>query len=178
MFFYLFFLFTVVTMTELALLIKLGELIGPLGTIALVLFTGALGASLARWQGMQTLWKLQKGLSQGEAPTETLIDGALILFAGAVLLTPGVLTDLLGFTLLIPPLRELIKPWLKRWFAKRIKIETHQGFQSSGFFYQQKPRYDDGEVVDGEIVHEDLNSGKVIEINQQPIGQQDTQSQK
>ena len=160
-------------MTELALLIKLGTLIGIPGTFALALFTGALGASLARWQGMQTLWKLQKGLSQGEAPTETLIDGAMILFAGAVLIAPGVLTDLLGFTLLIPPLRELIKPWLKRWFAKRIKFKTHQGFQSSGFFYQQKSRYGDGEVVDGEIVHEDLNSEKIIEINQQPIDQQE-----
>ncbi len=178
MFVQLFLLFTIVTMTELALLIQLGQIIGPLGTVAMVLITGALGASLARWQGMQTLWKLQNGLGRGEAPTDTLIDGAMILFAGAVLLTPGVLTDLLGFTLLIPQLRDLIKPGLKRWFSRRMKMEAKRGFtgfQSQGFSFSHSSSYEDEKVVEGEIVDSEPPQGEVVEIHQQPNKSEDSQ---
>lgn len=150
----LFLLFTLLPVTEFAILLQLGARIGLFGTIALVLFTGVLGASLARWQGMQTLWRLRTGMSRGEPPTDVLLDGAMILVAAAVLVTPGVLTDLFGFALLTPPIRAIIKPMLRAWFAKKVKVQVNPGM------FSQSSRYDNGDVVEGEIVQE----GEIIDI--------------
>ena len=102
MFIRLLILFTVVPLVELALLIKLGNLIGLWPTILIVIATGVLGAALARSQGTRTVGAIRAELAQGRAPTESLINGLLILVGGVVLLTPGLLTDLLGFSLLVP----------------------------------------------------------------------------
>ena len=98
MFVRLLILFTVVPLIELALLIKLGNLIGLWPTISIVIVTGVLGAALARNQGMRTVGAIRAELAQGRAPTESLLNGLLILVGGVVLLTPGLLTDLLGFS--------------------------------------------------------------------------------
>ena len=102
MFVRLLILFTVVPLIELALLIKLGNLIGLWPTISIVIVTGVLGAALARNQGTRTVVAIRAELAEGRAPTESLLNGLLILVGGVVLLTPGLLTDLLGFSLLIP----------------------------------------------------------------------------
>ena len=113
MFVRLLILFTVVPLIELALLIKLGNLIGLWPTIFIVIATGALGAALARSQGTRTVGAIRAELAQGRAPTESLINGLLILVGGVVLLTPGLLTDILGFSLLIPFTRD--------WFKKELR---------------------------------------------------------
>lgn len=102
MFFRLLLLFTVVPLVELFLLIEIGRWIGAPATVALVIGTGALGAYLARREGLKTLRRVQTEWRQGRMPTQALLDGAMILIAGAVLLTPGILTDLAGFFLLTP----------------------------------------------------------------------------
>ena len=121
MFLRLLFLFTAVPLIELLLLIEIGRHVGTLPTVLLVVSTGFLGAWLARQQGLQTFVQVQRAMSEGRLPTEALLDGVLILIAGAVLLTPGLLTDLCGFTLLTPIGRRAIRARLVRWFQKRVR---------------------------------------------------------
>jgi len=104
----IFLLFITVPLLELWLLIRVGSGIGGLPTIALCLFTAALGGLLIRWQGMSTLLDAQKRMMHGEAPVEHGIHGLMIAFAGVLLFTPGFITDTVGFLLLFPPFRRLI----------------------------------------------------------------------
>ena len=117
----LLFLFIAVPVVELVLLIEIGQRVGTLATIGLIIGTGIVGASLARQQGMSTLARLQKDLSEGRLPAEPIIDGGLILVAAAVLITPGVLTDLVGFLCLVPACRRLLKCHLKRRFERAVR---------------------------------------------------------
>ncbi len=116
----LFALFTAVPMVELALLIKLGGLIGALDTILLIVFTGAAGAILARTAGMQCLFTVRRQLQSGIFPADELLNGLLILIAGAFLIAPGLLTDCAGLALLVPAVRAAAVTKLRAYFAKRI----------------------------------------------------------
>ena len=140
MFAKLLFLFIAIPLAELALLVKLGEVLGFWPTIGLVIVTGILGASLAKAQGFMIYARIQQELAAGRMPTGELLDGLLILIGGIVLLTPGLLTDLCGFALLIPPLRRVAKTWLQRKFSNRIR----QG--STQVFYQNIDPYRDEDV--------------------------------
>lgn len=135
MFFYLFLLFTIIPLVELWLLIQIGQTTSTLFAISLVIVTGIIGAALARQQGLQNWRKLQQGLAGGNPPTDALLDGFLILLAGAVLITPGIITDLFGFALLIPPIRSIIKKWLKEAAKKRtvVHFQSMSGFSEEGF---------------------------------------------
>ena len=114
-------LFIVVPAVELMLLIEIGRHIGTLPTLGLIIFTGALGATLARHQGLAVLRQVQEESAAGRMPAGALLDGVLILLAGAVLMTPGVLTDLFGFLCLIPPCRRVLKAYLRRRFERARK---------------------------------------------------------
>ena len=109
----LFLAFTIIPVVEIYLLIKIGSAFGVFTSIALVVFTGFLGAYLARIQGLQTLFRIQGSLGEGRMPSGELLDALLIGVAGLVLLTPGFLTDTVGFVLLIPSTRNAIKSWLQ-----------------------------------------------------------------
>ncbi len=126
----LFFLFTLVPLVELYLLIRLGTYVGAVDTIAIVIGTGVAGGLLAKSQGLAVLDRMRAELNQGRLPAESLFDGLLILIAGAMLVTPGLLTDGLGLLLLIPWSRQAIKSWLKRKMQEKISegeihISTH-----------------------------------------------------
>ena len=109
MFLRLLILFTLVPLLELYLLIRVGDLIGVWPTVALVVLTGAFGAFLTRFEGLRVLRKVQSEFQEGRVPTAGLLDGLLIVVAGAVLLTPGLITDALGFFLLLPPGRRVVR---------------------------------------------------------------------
>ena len=111
---YLILLFTVVPITELALLLRVGQYIGVGYTLWIVILTGVTGAYLAKMQGLITLRRIQEDINQGIMPTDKLFDGVLILLSGILLLTPGFITDIVGFMGLIPFTRNLFKRWLKR----------------------------------------------------------------
>ncbi len=121
MFLRLLLLFTIVPLVELFLLVKLGTVVGVGPTVALVIFTGVLGAWLARQQGLGVLRRLSEDLAEGRLPAEALIDGLLILIAGAVLLTPGLLTDALGFLLLVPQSRAVVRKAVVARFGRRFE---------------------------------------------------------
>lgn len=120
MFYYLLFLFTVVPLFELYLLVKVGMYLGALNTIGIVVFTGIFGAFLAKMEGLRVLYNVQRDLQEGRMPTSQLIDGLLILIGAVLLITPGILTDMIGFILVIPSTRVFIKVWIKNYFKKII----------------------------------------------------------
>jgi UPF0716 protein FxsA len=111
---YLILLFTVVPIVELALLIKIGQFLGVFYTAGIVIVTGVTGAYLAKLQGLITLRRIQEEVNNGRMPADRLFDGVLILCSGLLLLTPGLITDLLGFLGLIPLSRNLFKRWLRQ----------------------------------------------------------------
>ena len=109
-------LFVAVPLIEIALLIKLGEIAGFWPAFFLVVLTGILGATLARKQGLDIWQKIQQELAVGRMQASQLMDGLLILIAGIVLLTPGLITDTIGFLLLIPFVRKIVKDYLRKHF--------------------------------------------------------------
>ena len=115
----LFIVFLLVPTVEIYFLIQVGGLIGTLPTVFLVVFTAVLGALLLRYQGFVTLSNFQKSLSGGRIPTMEIMEGMVLLVAGALLLTPGFITDTVGFLLLAPPLRRALIRLLVRRYRMR-----------------------------------------------------------
>lgn len=107
-----FLLFILVPLAELAILIKVGEVIGIGATILLVILTAVIGVSLLKRQGLAALSRARASMEAGEFPVESVVDGACLLVAGALLLTPGLLTDTLGFLLLVPRVRLALARWI------------------------------------------------------------------
>ncbi len=135
----LLFLLIVIPLIEIYLLITVGSVIGAFNTVMVVILTAILGATLLRQQGISTLSRLQNHLNQGELPAQEMIEGAILLVTGALLLTPGFFTDFLGFLCLIPTIRqELASKILK----KAIIIQSNR--QSAG-----------PQIIDGEFSEDD-----------------------
>lgn len=142
-FYILVFLFIFVPVAEISLLINVGKAIGGFNTIAFVIFTAVLGAYLVKQQGMATIFNLQQEMNAGRVPAMQMAEGVALLFAGAVLLTPGFITDALGFALLTPPIRRGIIQWVMRKGVVRTHTTTH-GFNTP------QPRSNDSSVIEGE----------------------------
>jgi UPF0716 protein FxsA len=119
--------FIVVPIAELAVIIQVGQAIGLLPTVALLILDSVLGAMLMRSQGRRAWLRLNEAVSAGRVPAREVIDGALVLFGGALLLTPGFLTDILGMVLLIPPGRALVRAVLARRLAHRMTTSLAGG---------------------------------------------------
>ena len=120
MFFKLFIIFTIIPVIELSVLIKIGSSIGVLNTILLVIFTALVGAYLVKMEGIGVITRFQNNMATGIFPAEEILDGAMILVAGALLITPGVVTDIIGFLLVIPASRQIIKRFLRGYIQKKI----------------------------------------------------------
>lgn len=125
---YLIVLFVGLPIIELVLLFELHGIVGFLPTVMLVLLTGVAGAALVRRQGLAILLKIQREMSIGNVPAPQMIDGVMILVAGALLVTPGLITDVSGFLLLIPFVREQIRFWLKKKLEEKVRggyVQVH-----------------------------------------------------
>ncbi len=120
-------LFTLVPLVEVVLLIKLAERIDWLPTIALVIVTGVAGAALARREGFRLLQRIQSELAAGNMPADAMVDAFLVLVAGVLLVTPGVITDAVGLILLIPPARAVVRRGASAWFARHVVVMHHGG---------------------------------------------------
>jgi UPF0716 protein FxsA len=116
----LFLIFSVVPIIELYLLIRVGKLIGALPTVALLLLISLAGAWLVRSQGFVILRRIQEELAMGRLPAAGLLDGALVLLGGLLLLTPGFFSDVVGLFFIIPPTRAVIKQFLGLWIQNRL----------------------------------------------------------
>ena len=123
----LFLLMTVVPAIELALLITIGRKLGTAETIWLVIVTGVLGAHMARREGIAVLRKIQDDSRRGVQPTASLTEGLLILLGGILLITPGVITDVIGLLSIFPWSRKLIAPALGR--GLRARVQTMEGVE-------------------------------------------------
>lgn len=134
----LFLFFLVVPFVEIFLLLQVGGLIGVFPTIFLVVLTAVWGASLLRQQGFATWQRLQTQLSKGEIPAEEMIEGPILLVGGALLLTPGFFTDLLGFACLLPAFRQRIAQYI---------IERHLLDSAAGSIFRRQREARD--VIEG-----------------------------
>jgi UPF0716 protein FxsA len=110
----LFLLFVVMPIVELAVIIKVGAVLGVLNTIALLLLMGALGSWLVKREGIGVLRRVQRAIDEGRVPTAELVDGLLILIGGALLIAPGFISDVLGLSLMLPPVRAVLRSVLRR----------------------------------------------------------------
>lgn len=115
----LFLLFLVMPIAELYVIVQVAGGLGVLPTIALLLAVSVAGAWLVKWQGIVTLARFQRRVMSGQLPTAELVDGILVICAGALLLTPGFLTDVTGLLLLLPPVRAVVRAGLLRRFRTR-----------------------------------------------------------
>ena len=126
----LFVLFVAVPLLELWLLLKAGGFLGAGLTIAIVLLTGAVGATLARREGIRALTRMTQATSQGQLPTQAMFDAMAIFLGGALLLTPGFLTDGIGFGLLLPASRAFLRVQFGTWLQARMdagNVVVHRG---------------------------------------------------
>ncbi|MGB0660512.1 MAG: FxsA family protein [Mangrovicoccus sp.] len=142
--------FIAIPLIEIGLFVQIGGILGLWTTLAIVLLTAIIGASMVRSQGMTTLAQLQNSMSQGQDPTEHLVHGAMILFSGMLLLTPGFFTDAVGFSLLVPQIRQAVFAWGRRHFAaKMVVMGQSQGFQTH---HGTQPHHSaqDSTIIDGQ----------------------------
>ncbi|WP_419903165.1 FxsA family protein [Kiloniella sp.] len=153
------FLFIGIPLLEIVVLIEVGDQIGLWSTIGLIILTAVIGTWMLRFQGLVTLANAQKQLNQGAVPAKEIFDGICLLAAGALLLTPGFVTDSIGFSLLIPPVREVLRNTLGKKIAAGIQnSQAHQqGFhpqdrnQRSPFTNAGGWNKNDDTVIDGEF---------------------------
>ena len=143
---WLFLLLTILPLVELSLLLTMGKYTSIEFTLGFVILTGILGAALLRYQGLFAWRNVQRDLSQGKMPTDSLLDGLMIVVAAVLLITPGVLTDLFGITLLIPWCRRFYRFVLARWFLARFHVSGSAG---SGDPRQASGR---SEVIDSYVI--------------------------
>ncbi|WP_108335766.1 FxsA family protein [Vibrio cholerae] len=147
------FLFIAVPVIEIALFIQVGGVLGVWPTIALVLLTAIVGASLVRSQGLQTLLTVQQRLAQGQLPAQQILEGVMLAVAGVLLLTPGFFTDILGMLVLLPAPRA--------YFAKQLMSRVVVGniHASGAGFEQPNPFHDranpNGTTYEGEFERKD-----------------------
>lgn len=142
--------FIAVPMIEIGLFIQVGGAIGLWPTLLIVLVTAVLGTFLVRTQGAMALGQLRTSFSDMRDPTEPLVHGAMILFAGALLLTPGFFTDAVGFALLIPGVRQAAYKALR----KRVNVQSFGAPHGQPQRPNQpgpRPTARDGDVIDGEF---------------------------
>ncbi len=138
-------LFIAIPLIEIALFIQLGSILDLGWILLIVVLTAVLGTWLVRRQGRDVLMQVQRSFSDLNDPTEPLAHGAMILFSGALLLTPGFFTDAVGFLLLIPKVREAAF----RWLRKRVVMQSNTSFSASGFS-STRP-HPPKDVIDGEF---------------------------
>lgn len=147
-------LFIGIPLLELLILIEVGQLIGLLPTIGMVVLTGAVGAVLARLEGLRTVWRIRADLARARLPADALFDGLGVLLGGALLLTPGILTDILGFSLILPPTRRVLMSRVKENMKGRLKAGTVRvGFFSPGNGQVEWPPPSSWPTDEGQVVN-------------------------
>ncbi|BEI24482.1 membrane protein FxsA [Vibrio fluvialis] len=143
-------LFIAVPVIEIGLFIQVGGVLGLWPTIALVLITAFVGASLVRSQGLHTLMTVQQRMQNGEIPAQQIVEGVMLAVAGVLLLTPGFMTDAMGMLILLPAPRAMLAKYL---MSKVVVTNMSSGFQSSQFErdFHSHSSQQHGQTFDGEF---------------------------
>jgi len=128
-----------IPLLDVVLLVYVASVIGGVETVLLVVLTALIGMLLVRAEGRHTIGRLQRKLATGEVPTDEVLDGALLLVAGAFLLTPGLVTDVIGLVLVLPPTRYPVRVGLKRWVVVPMLEERSGGFVSGNVYTFEFP---------------------------------------
>ena len=143
-------LFIVAPLLELYVILQVGDAIGALNTIALLVLASVVGSVLLRIQGRAAWRRFQEAVRSGRPPAREVVDGALIIFGAALLLTPGFLTDILGVLLLLPPTRALVRGVMARTLLGRLAIITPAGpFRPPSGPSPRGRRHPSDDVVEG-----------------------------
>jgi len=145
----LFLLFAAMPIIEIALLLEVGDIIGGWNTVAVVIITAFLGATLVRQQGLQTFMSAQTKMQQGQIPNNEVAEGLLLLVAGVLLVTPGFVTDAIGFLFTLPLTRPIFAKWVTKAVLSKFKVQSN--FQ---FHQQQQGRPFDGSHFDPNAFHQ------------------------
>jgi UPF0716 protein FxsA len=148
--FVLFLLFVVLPLVELTLLLILASMTHWTVSLALVIITGLSGSFLLHRQGTKTFYRVRDELVAGRVPADAVLDGMLLITAGALLLTPGVLTDAVGLVLLIPISRQWVKAWLVRWFKAKFAVSVSVGERAATAAAAASGKVVDSYAVDSE----------------------------
>jgi UPF0716 protein FxsA len=160
---WLFLAFIAVPLIEITLFIQIGGLIGLGWTLAIVVLTAVLGTYLMRAQGALAMSQIKASFSDVRDPTEPLVHGAMILFAGALLLTPGFFTDAVGFSLLVPKIRQAV------FKAVRARVNVQTFSSGPGVDPRQRPAMGPRRPVDGDVIEGEFH--ELSEDNDKPKGQ-------
>ncbi len=149
---FLFLLFVVLPVLDVWLIFRIGGLLGFWSTVGLVLLTGFVGAWMARREGGRVLGDWQAALAGGQAPSEGVLGGVLVFVGGLFLVTPGVITDVFGFLLLVPPVRRWLATKLKAWAERRVaegSMQVSVGGMGGGMMWQSSWKSSaDAHVID------------------------------
>lgn len=151
-------LFLVIPILEIYFLIKVSDIIDVFPTIILVILTAVIGAGLLRQQGISTLARLQQNMGQGKIPAQELIEGVLLAVGGALLMTPGFITDTIGFLCLIPFSRTFIAQAIMKRSADKLKAGVNA--QMGGFTYssyEEHQTQSNPDIVEGEFTEVEEN---------------------
>ncbi len=158
---FLFLLFIIVPIIEISLLINVGEAIGAWNTVGLVLLSAFIGVNMLRYQSLSTLARAQQRASQGEIPGQEMVEGIVLAVGGALLITPGFVTDFIGFCCLLPFTRKAFAAKLMGRFTviASSQAQGHSQFYSEQPFQQseqpQQPPHRNGDVIEGEYERKD-----------------------
>lgn len=157
---YLFLLFIIVPIIEITLLINVGQAIGAWNTVGLVLLSAFVGVNMLRYQGLSTLARAQQRMQTGELPGREMVEGIVLAVGGALLLTPGFVTDVIGFLCLIPYTRQRFAGLLfSRFSVISMSQQHHTGFSDEHItrehHYRPPGAADEGDVIDGEFQRKD-----------------------
>jgi UPF0716 protein FxsA len=158
MFRFLFVLFIIIPIIEIALLIQVSEVIGGISTIALVVITAIMGAKMVKQQGMGALQNVQTQMAQGQMPAKELFTGLCVIIAGVLLLTPGIMTDVFGLLLLTPAIRNKLAAGLASQATVRMSSSMGQGqspFTSQSNTQREHQQVEHPTTIDGEFKRKD-----------------------
>ena len=168
-----FILFIVIPIIEITLLINVGQAIGAWYTVALVLLSAFIGVNMLRMQGLATLARAQQKMAQGEMPQQEMLEGLVLAVGGALLITPGFVTDVIGFCCLIPMTRIALIHFASKHFKKRAASYMSSGANFSNMHNMQtgdlKPTDSQpGDVFEGEFVKQQDATRRVVKERKEP----------
>lgn len=149
----IFAIFVIIPVLEIAVFIQAGSIFGIGFTLMGIVLTAIIGAVLVRQQGFAVINEARRQMDRQKLPIKQVMDGAFIVVAGLLLVTPGFLTDSLGFIFLIPPARRIIGGWIINWFRNNAELNVHtRQYHDATFHSTRSPKSGDNTIIDIEAI--------------------------